>query len=66
MASYKIAVLKRPAEARLHNLLGITYKVTGMLDDAIREFKKALELDPMLNEADYNLGSTYILKGLDI
>ncbi len=42
--------------ADLHHLLGLAYGNAGMLDDAILEFRRALELNPRLNKARINLG----------
>ncbi len=42
--------------ADLHHLLGLAYGNAGMLDDAILEFRRALELNPDLVKARINLG----------
>lgn len=47
----------------LHVLLGRAYRETGYLDDAIREFKKAIELDPHYPRVHYYLALAYLSQG---
>lgn len=42
-------------DARLHNFLGICYNRTNRTSKAVREFQRAIELDPNLAEAHLNL-----------
>jgi choline-sulfatase len=42
-------------EARLHNFLGICYNRTNRTAKAIREFERAIKIDPNLAEAHLNL-----------
>ena len=49
--------------ADFYNSRGITYKDTGEVDLAIKEYKKAIELDPEFPEAYNNLGVIYDEKG---
>jgi choline-sulfatase len=46
-------------DARLHNFLGICYNRTNQTLKAIREFQRAIELDPKLAEAHLNLAYAY-------
>jgi tetratricopeptide (TPR) repeat protein len=48
-------VLKSPSKARVHNNLGYAYLLAQQYDGARIEFTKALELDPQLYQARYNL-----------
>lgn len=48
---------------QLHVLLGRAYRETGYLDDAIREFKKAIELDPRYPRVHYYLALAYLAQG---
>jgi choline-sulfatase len=48
-------------DARLHNFLGICYNRTNRTLKAIREFQRALELDPKLAEAHLNLAFAHQL-----
>jgi tetratricopeptide (TPR) repeat protein len=47
----------------LHVLLGRAYRETGYLDEAIREFKKAIELDPHYPRVHYYLALAYLAQG---
>jgi tetratricopeptide (TPR) repeat protein len=48
---------------QLHVLLGRAYRETGYLDDAIREFKKAIELDSRYPRVHYYLALAYLAQG---
>ncbi len=48
-------VMKSPDKARVHNNLGYTYMLARRNDEARREFTTALQLDPRLYKARYNL-----------
>ncbi len=47
-------------QARRHMNMGITMKHKGMVDSAVRELQKALELDPGLTQAQAELGCLYV------
>jgi len=47
----------------LHVLLGRAYRETGYLEHAIREFKKAIELDPHYPRVHYYLALAYLAQG---
>ena len=46
------------------NRQGVSLDSQGKIDDAIREYKKALRLEPNNREAHYNLAVAYHKKGL--
>jgi len=46
-------------DARLHNFLGICYAQTNRMPQAVREHRRAIELDPKLAEAHLNLAYAY-------
>jgi len=48
-------VTKSPGKARVHNNLGYAYLLARRHDEARREFATALQLDPRLYKARYNL-----------
>ncbi len=48
-------VMKSPDKARVHNNLGYAYMLAHRHDEARREFTSALQLDPRLYKARYNL-----------
>jgi hypothetical protein len=52
-----------PESADLHNTLGITLASKGWLDEAIAEFRKALELDPDDARTYWHLGTALATQG---
>jgi tetratricopeptide (TPR) repeat protein len=48
---------------QLHVLLGRAYRETGYLEHAIREFKKAIDLDPRYPRVHYYLALAYLAQG---
>ncbi len=57
-------LLKRELIGLVLNDLGLAYHDKGMYDVAIAELKRAIEINPNLAEAHYNLGNTYYKKGM--
>lgn len=47
----------------IHYNLALTYKNRGMTQEAILEYEKAIELDPYMREAYYNLITIYESEG---
>jgi tetratricopeptide (TPR) repeat protein len=47
----------------LHVVLGRAYRETGYTDEAIREFKKAIDLDPHYPRVHYYLAVSYLAQG---
>jgi hypothetical protein len=52
---WESSVRLAPWNARAHNNLGYAYQLEGRLDDARREYRTALFLDPRHDKARYNL-----------
>jgi len=52
-----------PARAAPHTNLGIIYRRTGRLDEAIREYETAIRLNPADAEAYHNLGLAHRRRG---
>jgi tetratricopeptide (TPR) repeat protein len=48
-----------PSDAGAHNNLGVLYYQKGLIEDAIVEFVRALELDPRMQVAQSNLDIAY-------
>ena len=46
---------------QLHVIIGRAYRQSGLLAEAVEEFKKAIALDPQFPRAHYYLGITYLL-----
>jgi tetratricopeptide (TPR) repeat protein len=57
------ALTKSPNKARPHTALGLALTNVGHTEEAIEEFKKAIQLDPMAGEAYLNLGYNYNKQG---
>lgn len=52
-----------PEEGRLHYLLGAVHAQLGMRDRAIREIERALNYDPTLGTASFQLGLLHMATG---
>ncbi|MDX1675366.1 MAG: tetratricopeptide repeat protein, partial [Longimicrobiales bacterium] len=52
-----------PEDAGAHNNLGVVFYQKGLIDDAIRAFERALELDPRLEVARANVELAYLDSG---
>ena len=50
-------------DAGAHNNLGVLYFNKGMIEDAVRAFTQALELDPRMTIAQRNLEIAYFTSG---
>lgn len=51
-------------ETNYHNTLALTLAKKGMLDEAISEWKKVIEINPSMAIPHYNLGLAYHKKGM--
>jgi spermidine synthase len=52
-----------PETSEVHNDLGIAYAARGLLEPAIAEFRRALELDPDSAQTHWHLGSALAERG---
>jgi Flp pilus assembly protein TadD len=59
----KTSVEGSEESAKLHLLLGTVYQQQRKYDEAVSEFRGALEIQPGLREAMFSLGWTYALTG---
>jgi tetratricopeptide (TPR) repeat protein len=59
----KVALPGTEEEAAAHHLLGTVYQQQKKYDDAVREFKAALDVVPGMRDALFSLGWTYQLQG---
>lgn len=62
-----VAIFQQMTEASsdrssLHLLFGVAYRNATLYDDAIREFQRALSLDPKVPNGHYFLGLTYLMQ----
>jgi tetratricopeptide (TPR) repeat protein len=60
---FRRAVLVLPGFARAWNNLGIAAARRGLVAEAIRDYRTAIERDPQLAAPRYNLGSLYLEEG---
>jgi tetratricopeptide (TPR) repeat protein len=53
-------------DPEVHYNIGVALNEMGKADEAIAEYKKAIEIDPDYASAHYNLGLAYYKKGLNV
>src|SRR5512146_856090 len=53
LTSYRLALRDQPNDQRILQNMAIAFSKTGRLDDAIRCYRRALDIDPELNGAHY-------------
>ena len=53
-----------PVSPNVRQNLGLAHYFAGQYDDAITQFREALDLDPNFGQAHVMLGRTYVAKGL--
>lgn len=61
---WKDTVNKSPYKARAYNGLGYAYLMNNMIEDAIKQYQKAISIDHDNIDAHYNLGVAFKDKGL--
>jgi Tfp pilus assembly protein PilF len=52
-----------PESADVHDILGVAHATSGAMDEAIREFRTAVELEPDLARAHWHLGGALASRG---
>lgn len=60
MNDYETAVRINPRYPGSYNNIGVIYGGEGNYSEAIKYFKKALELDPIMADAYMNCGMAYL------
>ena len=63
LTSYRLALRDQPNDPRILQNMAIAYSKTGRLEEAIRTYRRALELDPGLSGAHYGLGFLLLRRG---
>ena len=61
-AHYRESLAIEP-QAAIHNDLGFVLERQGLTDEAIEQYREALELDPASASAHYNLGASLVRRG---
>ena len=55
LTSYRLALRDRPNDRRILQNMAIAFSKTGQIEDAVRCYRRALELDPSSSGAHYGL-----------
>lgn len=63
LTSYRLALRDQPNDQRILQNMAIAFSKTGRLDDAIRCYRRALDIDPALNGAHYGLAFLLLKRG---
>jgi tetratricopeptide (TPR) repeat protein len=63
LTSYKLALRDRPNDPRILQNMAIAYSRIGQLDEAVRAYRRALELNPQLSGAHYGLAFLLLKRG---
>jgi Flp pilus assembly protein TadD len=63
LTSYQLALRDQPNDHRVLQNLAIAYSKTGRLDDAVRCYRRALDLQPALAGAHYGLAFLLLRRG---
>lgn len=60
LVHYKQVLQRDDLNVEAHNNLGLLYRDKGLLDDAVREFQRAIAIEPRYARARNNLGVVYL------
>src|ERR1700712_5607105 len=63
LTSYRLALRDRPSDARILQNMAIAFSKTGRFEDALRCYRRALDLDPELSGAHYGLAFLLLKRG---
>jgi Flp pilus assembly protein TadD len=63
LTSYKLALRDQPNDHRVLQNMAIAYSKTGRLEEAVRCYRRALELQPQLAGAHYGLAFLLLKRG---
>lgn len=63
LTSYRLALRDKPDDHRVLQNMAIAYSKTGQLEEAIRCYRKALDLQPKLAGAHYGIAFLLLKKG---
>ncbi|MCZ4408456.1 tetratricopeptide repeat protein [Cryomorphaceae bacterium 1068] len=61
-----LAIEKEPDNKQLYFSLGVVYQELGNTEEAVKAYKKAIEIDPEYFDAVYNLGAFYFNNGVEM
>ncbi|MDQ3697568.1 MAG: tetratricopeptide repeat protein [Gemmatimonadota bacterium] len=63
LTSYRLALRDRPNDPRILQNMGIAFSRTGRIEEAVRCYRRALDLDPRLSGAHYGLAFLLLKRG---
>ena len=63
LTSYRLALRDHPNDPRILQNMAIAFSKTSQMDDAVRCYRRALELDPKLSGAHYGLAFLLLKRG---
>jgi Flp pilus assembly protein TadD len=63
LTSYKLALRDQPQDHRVLQNMAIAYSKTGRHEEAVRCYRRALDLQPRLSGAHYGLGFLLLKRG---
>lgn len=63
LTSYRLALRDRPNDRRILQNMAIAYSKTGRIDEAIRCYRRALEIDPGSSGAHYGVAYLLLRRG---
>jgi Flp pilus assembly protein TadD len=63
LTSYRLALRDQPNDLRILQNMAIAFSKTGRQEEAIRTYRRALELDPRLAGAHYGLAFLLLKRG---
>jgi Flp pilus assembly protein TadD len=63
ITSYRLGLRDNPRDPRILQNMAIAFTKTGQPDEAIRQYRRALELDPTLTGAHYGIAFLLIKRG---
>ena len=63
LTSYRLALRDMPNDLRVLQNMAIAFSRTGRLEEAVRAYRRALEIDPALSGAHYGLAFLLVKRG---
>jgi tetratricopeptide (TPR) repeat protein len=63
LTSYRLALREHPSDPRILQNIAIAYSRIGRLEDAIRSYRRALDVAPELSGAHYGLAFLLLKRG---
>ncbi|HXY29237.1 MAG TPA: tetratricopeptide repeat protein [Gemmatimonadaceae bacterium] len=63
LTSYRLALRDRPNDPRILQNMAIAFSRTNQMEDAVRCYRRSLDLDPQLSGAHYGLAYLLLKRG---